>query len=204
LTRSDLCRAVRAELGQRHRYGHTLRVARLAASLARLHGYDAAAALDAGLLHDLARLWKDADLLGEFERRTLGVDAFERANPVVLHARLGAILATERFGVTDERVLEAIRTHTLGAPGMGPIAQIIYLADALEPGRTHAGRDEQLRLARADLNVATYAVLASTLEYQRERRLTVAPQTRAALAWYAPTKAATIASPTKERTLCPT
>lgn len=193
MTLRELQRCVRAELGQRHRYAHTLRVARLAASLARAHGADAGRALQAGLLHDVARLWPGEALLAECARRGLPVDDFERANPVVLHARVGAEIARERYGVRDEAVLEAIRAHTLGGPALSDVAKVVFLADALEPGRDYPARASLLRAARAGLDEGMRVVLGSTVEHLRERRLDVAPQTQSAIAYY-----------DKERTLCRT
>ena len=177
-------RAVREHLGQRHRIAHTLRVARLAARLARAHGADPERARLAGLLHDLARLWPNERLLRACAERGLPVDAFERANPIVLHARLGAELARETFGVEDEGVLAAIRKHTLGDPAMTPLDAVVYLADALEPGRDFAGRAELAELAARDLAGAMRAVLASSLAYLRGRGLAPAPQTLAAARTY--------------------
>ena len=75
------------------------------------------------------------------------IEAFERANPIVLHARLGAELARDWFGVTDEAILSAIRKHTVAAATMSPLDEIVYLADGLEPGRDYAGRAEMLEAA---------------------------------------------------------
>ncbi len=177
-------RAVREHLGQRHRYAHTLRVARLAVKLARAHGVDADRARLAGLLHDLARLWSNERLLEACAERGLPVDAFERANPVVLHARLGAEIARDTFGVSDEGVLSAIRKHTVAAADMSPLDAIVYLADGLEPGRDFSGRAELAALAQTDLDEAMRAVLASSLTYLRGRGLSPAPQTLAAARTY--------------------
>jgi predicted HD superfamily hydrolase involved in NAD metabolism len=207
LTQREIARAVRRELDQAHRFAHTLRVARLAGSLARAHGADAAAAVTSGLLHDVARLWSADDLLRECVRRGMALDEFELANPIVLHAPLGAEIARESYGVRDERVLDAIRLHTLGAPAMAPLAQIVYLADSLEPGRDFPERAAQHRLALADLNAATLAVLTTTAEYQYRRGYAIAPRTVAAIEWYAQAMAAEqtggpIDGTTEERALC--
>jgi predicted HD superfamily hydrolase involved in NAD metabolism len=203
LTPRELQRTVRRELSQRHRYGHTLRVARLAGSLARAHGEEPAAAVQAAMLHDLARLHSTDALVAECERRELPIDRFERANPIVLHARLGAELARESFGITDERVLEAIRAHTLGAPAMSRIAQIVYLADSLEPGRDFPEREEQHQLAITNLDAATLAVLEANGAYQRRLGHSVAPQSVAAIEWYARKIATTQPATTpKEKALC--
>jgi len=179
----DLMRAmrrVRNELGQEHRYAHSLRVARFAERLAFVHAQDPARARLAGLYHDLARLYSANRLLEECTARAMPIDDFERANPIVLHARLGAELARERYGVDDEAILSAIRKHTLAAAQMSRLDTIVYLADALEPGRTFAERAGYASLALRDLDAAMRAVLDSTIAYLRSRKLEMAPQTRAA------------------------
>lgn len=179
-----LARAVREEIDQRHRWTHIVRVARLAERLAAAHGVDTLRARIAGLLHDLARLYSAERLLRECAARGMAIDAFERANPVVLHARLGAELARERFGIDDEAVLSAIRKHTLADRLMSPLDEVVYLADGLEPGREFAGRAELAELAFRDLGAAMRAVLASSIAYLRERELAVSPHTIAATERY--------------------
>jgi len=98
---------VREHISQPHRYAHTVRVARLADRLAQTHGEDASRARLAGMLHDLARLYSAERLLAECDARGMTIDAFERRHPIVLHARLGARIAREDFGVDDPAVLLA-------------------------------------------------------------------------------------------------
>ncbi len=171
---------MRDALAQRDRFAHVLRVARMAGRLAAVHGLDADRARLAGLLHDLARLYPVERLLRECAERGMPVDVFEAAHPIVLHARLGAELARERFGVRDEGVLSAIRKHTVADAVMSPLDQVIWLADGLEPGRTFAGRAEQAALAFCDLHEGMRVALAASIAYLGTRGLAVAPQTLAA------------------------
>jgi predicted HD superfamily hydrolase involved in NAD metabolism len=145
------------------------------------------------MLHDLARLYSAERLLRECAERGMAIDAFERAHPVVLHARLGAELARERFGVHDEGVLSAIRKHTLADAVMSPLDAVVYLADGLEPGRDFADRAELAALAFRDLDGAMRAVLASSIAYLRERGLAISPHTIAAARRYG------ITAPLEER-----
>jgi predicted HD superfamily hydrolase involved in NAD metabolism len=177
----DLCKRVREAIGQRHRYAHTLRVARLAVRLARRHGESVERARLAGMLHDLARLYPAELLLLECGARGMTIDDFERAHPRVLHARLGAELAPERFGVDDERVLSAIRLHTLGGRSMSRLDAIVYLADSLEPNRDFAERAQLERLALLDLEAAMHATLLQTIAHYGADGKAVAPATAAAL-----------------------
>jgi predicted HD superfamily hydrolase involved in NAD metabolism len=180
-----LCRRVREDLAQDHRYKHTLSVARLADALAQRHGENPGRARIAGMLHDLARLYAPERLLDECLRRGMQLESFERQHPIVLHARLGAELAHERYGINDETILSAIRRHTLGAAAMSRLDSIVYLADALEPGRDFRERADLWQLAFADLDAAMLATLRSTLSYLDARGVTVAPATLAALDFFA-------------------
>lgn len=181
---AEIARGVRAALGQDHRYAHVVRVARLADRLAQRHGEDPARARLAGLCHDLARLYSAERLVAECEARAMPIDDFERRHPIVLHARLGAELARERFGIDDEGVLDAIRRHTVAAPVMSRLDAIVYLADGLEPGRAFPKREAFEALAFRDLDAAMSVVLRSSIAYLRSRDLEAAPQTMEALASY--------------------
>ncbi len=177
---TDLSRRVRAHLNQEHRYDHVVRVARCAELLALQHGVNVAKARLAGMLHDLARLYPASRLLSECEMRQMTIDAFERQNPIVLHARLGACIAQEAFGVHDAEVLSAITKHTVAAEHMSPLDCVIFLADGLEPGRTFSERAHLWQLAERNLGDAMRATLEHALRYLEKNGLPVSPQTAAA------------------------
>jgi len=132
------------------------------------------------MLHDLARLYSAEQLVRECEERRMPIDAFERAHPIVLHARLGAIIARESFGVCDQSILDAIAKHTVAAETMSPLDCALYLADGLEPARSFPERAAHWALAQNDLNAAMRATLASSLAYLHRKGIPVAPQTAAA------------------------
>lgn len=165
----------------------------MAAQLAVAHGVDPLRARLAGLLHDLARLYPVERVLRECEARGMAIGAFERANPIVLHARLGAELARERFGIDDPAILSAIRKHTVADGVMSPLDAVVYLADGLEPGRTFPERAALAGLAYDNLDGAMRAVLVSSIAYLAARGLAVAPQTLDAARAYG------ISLPTEER-----
>ncbi|MDQ6931321.1 MAG: bis(5'-nucleosyl)-tetraphosphatase (symmetrical) YqeK [Candidatus Eremiobacteraeota bacterium] len=153
-----------------------MRVARLGERLARRHGLCTRHARLAGMLHDLARLYSAPRLLQEAATRRLPVDDYARDHPIVLHGPLGAEIAREEFGISDEPILSAIRKHTLGAREMSALDCVVYLADGLEPGRTFAGREEILALAFENLHQAMAATLHSSFLFLREKGLAAAPQ----------------------------
>ncbi len=180
----SLLRRVRDHLGQDDRYEHSVRVARSADTLAQRHGVDARKARLGGLLHDLARLYSTARLLDECEKRGFFIDDFERAHPVLLHARLGAALARERFGIDDAEVLSSIEKHTTAAGEMSPLDCVVYLADSLEPARRFPERAVLWQIALVDLGEAMREALALAIRRHERKGLTPAPPTLAAAALF--------------------
>jgi predicted HD superfamily hydrolase involved in NAD metabolism len=132
------------------------------------------------MLHDLARLYPGPRLIEECEVRGLSVNAFERDHPLVLHAKLSAAIASERFGVGDPQVLSAITKHTTAAAVMSPLDCVVFLADSLEPQRTFPERAELWELAMRDLTSAMRETLIATFAHLRTKGMPIAPQTLAA------------------------
>jgi predicted HD superfamily hydrolase involved in NAD metabolism len=182
LTYAELARRVRAEIGQQHRYEHSVRVARCAELLALRHALDTRRARLAGMLHDLARLYSAERLIAECEHRGIPVDSFERDHPLVLHAKVSAAIAKERFGVTDPHVLSAIGKHTTAAASMSPLDCVVYLADSLEPQRTFPERAALWNLATRDLTSAMRETLIASFGHLRAKGMPIAPPTLAAAA----------------------
>lgn len=156
-------------------YRHSLGVQETAMKLARQYGIDEEKAALAGLLHDFGkslsldeqhRLAKDLDLADE-------VCLYE---PVLLHGPVGAYLIEQEFEEQfDEEVLEAVKKHTTGAPGLSPLAQIIYLADYIEPGRTCPGVESIRELAFRDFKRALLGAVDMTIKYVLEREKLLHP-----------------------------
>lgn len=146
------------------RYLHTLGVEECAVKLACRYGVDVEKARIAALLHDCAR-----GLTLEDVRALLGVEAGEMA---LLHAPAGALLARDRYGISDPEILSAIRWHTTGRAHMTPLDKVIYLADFIEPHRKPYDGLELLREAAGmDLDRAVCLAARGALDYVRQRGL---------------------------------
>ena len=118
-----------------NRRNHILRVSKTAKKYARKLGLDVYKAELSGLLHDLAKELTNEKLLEISKTNNLELDEIDFDNPHILHARIGEILAKEKFGINDPDVLGGIRCHTLAEPNMSKIMMVVYLADATEPER---------------------------------------------------------------------
>ena len=148
------------------RFSHTLGVMYTCASLAMVHGYDLQAAQIAGLLHDSAKCIPNKKKLKICAQNDIPVTNFEREHPFLLHAKLGAYIAAEKYGVTDKEVLSSITYHTTAKPEMTLLEKIVYIADYIEPARDKAPHLTELRkLAFQDLDECIYEILKDTLLY---------------------------------------
>ena len=110
-------------------------------------------------------------------------DHAELAAPKLLHAKTGAALARDLFGVSDA-VFSAIRWHTTGKPDMNLLEKIIYLADYIEPGRDFPGVEKLRELAHEDLDRAMLLGLQMSVEEIRSYGAEPYHDTLDALAWY--------------------
>lgn len=148
------------------RYEHSLSVSYTCMNLAMRYGYDVDKAEMAGLLHDCAKRYNDQTIILKCAKHGIEITEDERLAPAVLHAKYGAWVAENKFGITDRLILEAIACHTTGKPQMNWLDLILYIADYIEPRRYKAGNlAEMRRLAYVSLEDTAYAILSSTLDY---------------------------------------
>ena len=153
------------------RYVHTLGVAFLAASIAMAYGKNQEKAMLAGLLHDCAKCLPEEEILRQCLKKNLPVSSIEQEHPYLLHGKLGAWYAEHKYGVTDKKILNAIRFHTTGRPDMTFLEKNIFLSDYIEIGRkqpTEPGLDEIRKIAFTDIDLAVYYVAKNTVGYLME------------------------------------
>jgi predicted HD superfamily hydrolase involved in NAD metabolism len=172
------------------RYDHTLRVADTAEDLARTHGLDPSRTRLAALLHDAAREMEPGEFLRLAEGWDLAVGEPERQSPKLLHGPVAAELARRELGVEDEEVLGAVRAHTVGRAGMGPLALALYVADKIEPSRDYPSVGRIRDLSREDLREAAAEALRRVVAHNEERDRPIHPSSRAMLEWLEETQGA--------------
>ena len=164
----DICKLQKKmkKVLEEKRFQHTLGVAYTASNLAFVYGYDEKKAFIAGLLHDSAKCISHQKRLIICKKNHLEITTVEEENPVLLHAKVGAFFAKEKYGVCDEEILNAIRFHTTGRPDMTLLEKIIYVADFIEPHRKKLPRlDEIRKISFEDLDMAIYMILENSLNY---------------------------------------
>ncbi len=160
------------------RYRHTLGVMYTAAALAMRYEEDLNQAQTAGLLHDCAKCLPDDKKLKLCTQNNLEISEAEQRAPFLLHAKVGAFLAEEKYDVHDPEILSAIACHTTGKPEMTPLEKIIFTADYIEPMRTKAENLTEIRrLAFCDLDLCVFTILRDTLDYLEAKKAFLDNQT---------------------------
>lgn len=135
------------------RYLHCLRVGEEAQKLARIYGYDEAKAYVAGILHDIAKEFSDLENARLVRKYQLEEELLKPEYRRILHARVGADVVRERYGL-DEDICHAIYCHTTGEIEMNLLDKIIFVADKIEPGKSYEGIEEERALAYQNITAA--------------------------------------------------
>lgn len=159
------------------RYTHSVNVMETAVQLAQRYDVDVEKCAIAGLLHDCARDIRGDKLFDLCVHYNIEVDEIERRQPELLHGPLGVYIAIREYGVTDDQVLEAIKWHTTGTPGMDTISKIIFISDFIEPLRNFTGVEALRKEAFEDLDQAVVMGIDSTLRYILTRKGLLHPDT---------------------------
>ena len=145
---------------------HTQGVMYTAAALAMAHGCDLSKARAAGLLHDCAKCIPNKKKLKLCKEHHVPITDFEKEHPFLIHAKLGAYIASKKYNIEDPEILSAITFHTTGKPAMSLLEKIIYIADYIEPNRDKAPNLPEARaLAFEDLDECMYVILRDILAY---------------------------------------
>lgn len=165
-----------AELADRvgpKRFAHSRGVAATAGRLAEAYGLDAAAARLAGILHDWDKAYDDPAILARAAELGVVADAELMGLPRLLHGLTAAAALGQEHPEIPGEVLSAVERHTIGAADMQPLDMVVYIADAIEPGRMGEEAEELRALVGKvdlrDLYVRTYAHLMSGMLDRRKR-----------------------------------
>ena len=133
------------------RIPHVLGTEQEAIRLAERYGADVEKARVAALLHDCTKKLSMEEQLVLCRQYGIALDELEQKALKLLHAKTGAAIARDVFGVDDE-IYRAIWWHTTGHAGMTLLEKIMYLADYIEPTRDFPGVEELRRACYEDLD----------------------------------------------------
>lgn len=152
------------------RFEHTLGVMDTAKELAKKYGIELRKAEIAGLLHDCAKCYPFDTQLMMCDKYDVVLTELERTHTELIHSKLGAVLAKVKYGIYDKDILESIKNHTTGRPGMSMLEKIVFVADYIEPNRYKAKNLPEIRkLAYENIDTALIRILEDTLQYLKDK-----------------------------------
>lgn len=149
------------------RIPHVLGTEQAAIRLALRYGADVHKARVAALLHDCTKKLRMEEQSTLCRQYGIPMDELERKALKLLHAKTGAAIARDVFGVDDE-IYTAIFWHTTGHAGMTLLEKIMYLADYIEPTRSFPGVDVLRAACDEDLDKGLLLGLTMTVQEMRE------------------------------------
>jgi nicotinate-nucleotide adenylyltransferase len=132
---------------------HTVGVVDMARELAHKYGADPEKAEIAAWFHDAYRE------TGNLEHGPVAAEEIKR-----------------QFGVDDPDILNAIRYHTTGRPGMSLLEKVIYLADSLESGRVYPDIEILRSKTCESVDECLYFLMVHTKKYVESLGLTFHPR----------------------------
>lgn len=171
VTREELLQKVRSNMSDK-RFQHCLRVEKKILELAKIYGVDEKAASFVALAHDYAKeipVKEQQDLAVQIGLPSI----YHNEGSEILHGPIAAYLISNLCGVQDEKLLDAIREHTIGGLQMSLLSKCLFVADAIEDGRDYPGVDTARDIAVKNIDDAVFYLLKHTIEFLLEKEVPI-------------------------------
>ena len=112
------------------RFNHSIMVASEAKKLAENYKENSEKAYISGLLHDIAKEYKEEDNFNYVNKYNLSLELLESKYQKIIHSEIGALVVKEKYNFDDD-ICNAIKYHTIGNVNMNMLAKIIFIADKI-------------------------------------------------------------------------
>ncbi len=144
------------------RYIHCFNTQKLASFLAQHYVVSPHKVRIAAILHDCAKDLS-VDLLKDYLKKyEIILDEIEKNEKQLWHGPVGAILAKEKFGITDNEILRAIKIHSTLDKNASTLEKIIYVSDYMEYMNSNGEQKSYERLkniAITELDIVTFWIV---------------------------------------------
>ncbi len=165
------------------RVPHVLACEEVAIKLAQYWGTDEVEAAEALILHDITKKDGAEQQLILCKEYDIMIDSVERGSHKLLHSKTGAMVAYDKFAIS-ERVRDAIFWHTTAKADMNMLEKIAYVADYIESTRDFEGVEELRKLAFENIDDAMVLGLEMSIDDIVSRGIAPHPNSQEALNWY--------------------
>lgn len=146
---------------------HTMGVRTTGRKLAEIYGADKEQVDIACIIHDLYR----GKEIEELDRMIdeLGIDEKYKGNANLSHGKIAAEVAKRDIGITDTEIINAVAYHTTGRADMSLVEKIVFISDAIEPGRDYPGVEELRHIAPKNIDKACFMSLSGTVAFLKKQ-----------------------------------
>ncbi len=158
------------------RFNHSKGVAKRAAELASMYGEDMETARKIGIAHDIAKEMPKEEALKYAKENKIVFDEIEQNEKGLWHSKLGAAIAVEKFGFTED-MAEAITYHTTGNINMNTMDKIIYVADKTDETRSIIDRNEAVEISNNNLDEGVLYIAKFMMQYSLTKNSLIHPDT---------------------------
>lgn len=146
--------------------------------LAQIYGIDSYKAVLAAKLHDYFREVDTIEIIELAKNLKVSISEFEIRFPRVLHGKVAATYFSSKGYLQDYELLEAIKHHTLGEAGVGNLAKLLFIVDAIEKFRTYEGVEAlRAEIVGKSLDESYILVLKRTIIDMIRKNKILAPAT---------------------------
>lgn len=171
----EVIKEVKKALSEK-RFYHSQCVEERCVEFAKIYGADIKKARLVGIAHDIAKELSDEEKIKIMKENNLEINEIEQEHPSLLHGKVGAIIAKEKFDFDDE-MIEAIENHTKGTSNMPLLSEILFVADSCGIDRKYEGTKETYELAKQNLKAAVIRCMDRTIIERIEKQKTIDPKT---------------------------
>lgn len=158
------------------RFYHSQCVEERCVEFAKIYNADTKKARLIGIAHDIAKEMPDEEKIKILKEKNIEITEIEKEYPGLLHGKVGAILAKEKFDF-DEEMLDAIANHTKGTANMSLLSEILFVADSCGADRKYEGTKETYELAKRNIKAAVILCMDRTIIERIEKQKTIDPKT---------------------------
>lgn len=152
-----------------NRYLHTMRVVETCERLAKVHNEDLEKVRLAALLHDSAKFISKDRVFEMAKELDILDDEIYGYNIALVHAPLAAKIASDKYAIKDQDILNAISYHTTCRENMSLLEKIVFMGDYIEPSRDFRGIEEIRKLAFDDLDGSLILAIDTNIKFLLER-----------------------------------